>query len=454
MGAAKQYFSSETQVKLHFQRMAQLNNTPPLTLQTQSVRLDFIQYCLHQGKNLQSSTQSLDNYLKIKKTSEEVNTLEPLSQGDVNRKKLSLLFSHLSAFNYNMEGLTIEPVAVADLIRKMQDINRMTDQEIAVYLDKLIGEKIPGHETMSIDGFLNNVHTLYQNEGVNFHCYLRENFFNPLKADALKKAEPSLNYFMPDLFCQKHINTCELVTAMTVLKKIVTNFNQMQAICLDSTLPIEVTKAQTRIKELEQQFENYLKNPAELKASNIKKLAHDYQKNVEKIQIEMEKTLGKKLIPEVTPYLKKYDNHTLSTIHHLVTTRIIPDAFDLGEEELKNMLNILKDKCTPFQNEVLGAHLPMVIEKDIATNLHKNNTKPKEFLNDLKQLFLYGKSRAYTDFIVCGHALVMDICNTGALKILEHRNAKKETTTLSHNGLKDLGIPSVHNKLYVRKKRQ
>ncbi|CZG95130.1 Uncharacterised protein [Legionella pneumophila] len=449
MSGVKPYLSSEIQVKLHFQRMGQLNNPPPLVIQPQNVRLDFIQYCLSQGRNLQSPQTTLDNYLKQDKNSmpESEGSREPLLQGDINRKKLSLLFSHLSAFNYNMEGLTIEPVAVADMIKKMQDINQMNDQEVAEYLDKLIGEKIPGHDSMSIDNFLDNIHDLYKNDGVSFHCYLRENFFNPLKADAIKKAEPALNYFMPDLFCQKHINTCELVTTMTILKKVVTNFNQMQNLCLDSNnLPIEVIEAQKKIKELEQKFENHLKNPSALKEGDIKKLVLDYQKEVEKIQIEMEKSLGKKFNPEITPYLKKYDNHTLSTIHHLVTTRIMPEGFDVDEWALKNTLQA---KCTSFQNKLLSDHLPMIIEKDIVKNLHKDTANPEEkktFLDSLKQMFLYGKSRAFTDFIVCGHALVMDICNNGLLKVLEHRNARKETTVLSHHGLKDLGIQSVHDK--------
>lgn len=117
MSDVKPYLSSEIQVKLHFQRMGQLNNPPPLVIQPQNVRLDFIQYCLSQGRNLQSPQAILDNYLKQDKNSmpESEGSREPLLQGDINRKKLSLLFSHLSAFNYNMEGLTIEPVAVADM---------------------------------------------------------------------------------------------------------------------------------------------------------------------------------------------------------------------------------------------------------------------------------------------------------------------------------------------------
>ncbi|ABQ55587.1 hypothetical protein LPC_1649 [Legionella pneumophila str. Corby] len=64
MSDVKPYLSSEMQVKLHFQRMGQLNNPPPLVIQPQNVRLDFIQYCLSQGRNLQSPQATLDNYLK------------------------------------------------------------------------------------------------------------------------------------------------------------------------------------------------------------------------------------------------------------------------------------------------------------------------------------------------------------------------------------------------------
>ncbi|MDF1929741.1 hypothetical protein PGH45_06260 [Legionella pneumophila] len=61
---------------------------------------------------------------------------------------------------------------------------------------------------------------------------------------------------------------------MTILKKVVTNFNQMQNLCLDSNnLPIEVIEAQKKIKELEQKFENHLKNPSALKEGDIKKIS-------------------------------------------------------------------------------------------------------------------------------------------------------------------------------------
>lgn len=450
MGSATQYLSTETHINLHFQRMKQLNNIKPVVQETQDVRLGFIQYCLEHSKDLTTASIALNNYMaQNKATSPILETPEvPLTPEDMNRKKLALIFSHLATCNYTMGGLIIEPVAVGDLVKKIHDINSLSDKEVEDYLDKLIGKKIPGHADMSIESFLENMHTLYKNEGVRFHCYLRENFFNSLEANAIKEAGPSLNYFMPEIFCQRHINTCDLTTAMTILKTVVTNFNQMQAICLEgnTNIPIEVSNAQQKINKLEQKFEHYLDNPTLFNEEDIKQLTCDYQKEIRIIQVEMEKTFGKKFDPTIQPYLKKYENHALSTIHHVVTTRVMPDAFEVNNEKFQTLF---QNHCSSFQEKLLPKHLEIILEKDVSRNLHKDNAAPEEklgLMDHLKQMFLYGKARAFTDFIICGHYLVMDICKTGALKILEHRNDKKEVTTLSPNGLSNLGISSIYGK--------
>lgn len=120
----------------------------------------------------------------------------------------------------------------------------------------------------------------------------------------------------------------------------------------------------------------------------------------------------------------------------------MPEGFDVDDYNLKQAL---KAQQTPFQAKVLEGHLKVVVEKDIVKNLHKDNEnveEKKDFLDNIKQMFLYGKSRAFTEFVVCGHALLMDICNNGILKVIEHRNAKDESIILSKNGLSDIGIQS------------
>lgn len=439
-----QHISSETQIKLHFEHMGKGSEKKSLVFQVQNVRMDFIQHCINQGPKLKSPETELNNYLNRVANTPTQTSANPPSVGDLNRQKLSALFAHLSAFNYQMEGLVIEPVAVADLIKKMQEINRMSDEEAATYLDKLVGEKIPGQQDMPMDEFLSHVGTMYHERGVNFHCYLRENFFQPLKPQAVKEAGPALNYFMPDVFHQQHINTCELSTVMTVLKKIATNFDQMQAWCIanNEVVPEAVLESRKKIKGLEQEFEQFLKDPDAFKEKDIKKLTHEYRKELEKIQVHMEQAFGKEMSPDIVPYVKKHANHTLATIHHFITARVMPEGFDVDDYNLKQAL---KAQQTPFQAKVLEGHLKVVVEKDIVKNLHKDNEnveEKKDFLDNIKQMFLYGKSRAFTEFVVCGHALLMDICNNGILKVIEHRNAKDESIILSKNGLSDIGIQS------------
>ncbi|WP_133137445.1 hypothetical protein [Legionella rowbothamii] len=438
------HISSETEIKLHFEHMGKGSEKKPLVFQVQNVRMDFIQYCINQGPQLKSPETELNNYLNRASHASTQTSANPPSVGDLNRQKLSALFAHLSAFNYQMEGLVIEPVAVADLIKKMREINNMSDDEAAAYLDKLLGGKIPGQLDMRMDEFLLYVGGMYQEQGVNFHCYLRENFFQPLKPEAVKTSGPALNYFMPDVFHQQHINTCELSSVMTVLKKVATNFDQMQEWCManNEVMPETVLQSREKINALEQQFEQFLNNPDAFKEKDIKKLTQEYRKELEKIQVHMEQALGKEMNPEIVPYLKKHANHTLATIHHFITARVMPDGFDVEDYKLKDAL---KPHQTPFQAKVLGDHLNIIVEKDIVKNLHKDNDNPEEkkgFLDNIKQMFLYGKSRAFTEFVVCGHALLMDICNNGILKVIEHRNSKDESTILSKNGLRDIGIQS------------
>ncbi len=442
------HIAPETQIKLHFEHMGKGSEKKPLVFQVQNVRMDFIQHCINQGSKLKSPETELNNYLNRDPNAPTQTSANPPSAGDLNRQKLSALFAHLSAFNYQMEGLVIEPVAVADLVKKMQEINRMSDDEAANYLNKLMGEKIPGLQDMPMDEFLSHVGEMYQEQGVNFHCYLRENFFQPLKPEAVKEAGAALNYFMPEVFHQQHINTCELSSVMTVLKKIATNFDQMQAWCManNQTIPEAVLESREKVKALEQQFDQFLKNPDAFQEKDIKKLTHEYRKELEKIQVHMEQAFGKEMNPDIVPYVKKHANHTLATLHHFVTARVMPEGFDVDDNNLKQ---VLKAQQTPFQAKVLDGHLNIIVEKDIVKNLHKNNENAEEkqgFLDNIKQMFLYGKSRAFTDFVVCGHALLMDICNNGILKVIEHRNAKDESTILSKNGLSDIGIQSPSGK--------
>ncbi|MFJ1269906.1 hypothetical protein ACD661_15200 [Legionella lytica] len=439
-----QYISSEIQIQLHFEQMGKGSERKPLVFQVQNVRMDFIQHCINQGPKLKSPETELNNYLNREPNSPPQTSANPPSAGDLNRQKLSALFAHLSAFNYQMDGLVNEPVAVADLVKKMQEINKMSDEEATAYLNKLVGEKIPGQQDMPMDEFLSRVGGMYQEQGVNFHCYLRENFFQPLKPATVKEAGSALNYFMPEVFHQQHINTCELSSVMTVLKKIATNFDQMQAWCItnNEALPEAVLESREKIKALEQQFDQFLKNPEAFKDKDIKKLTHEYRKELEKIQVHMEQAFGKEMNPDIVPYVKKHANHTLATLHHFITARVMPEGFDVNDYSLKENL---KPHQTPFQAKVLGDHLNIIVEKDIVKNLHKDNEDVKEkngFLDNIKQMFLYGKSRAFTEFVVCGHALLMDICNNGVLKVIEHRNAKDESTILSKNGLSAIGIQS------------
>ena len=305
MASLDLYLLPETQLTLHFQRLGLLDNTYPVVLRLQSVRLDFIQYCLSQGKMLLSEKITLANYLnQQKKTATELLTpVKPLSAAD----KLSILFSHLSALNYDLEGLTIEPVALADLIRKIQEINQMNDEDVADYLNKLIGDKIPGYEKMSMEEFLNKIEELYKADGVNFHCYLRENFSTSLEVNAINSAAPSLNYFMPAVFCQQHINSCDIATTMTMLKKVVTNFNQMQTVCFSNNeeLPIELIQSREKIKDFEQQFDEFLKDPSKYQQENVHELAKNYLKEIETIQIEMEKALADNLDPDSVLFIKE-----------------------------------------------------------------------------------------------------------------------------------------------------
>ena len=68
----------------------------------------------------------------------------------------------------------------------------MSDTEATEYLNALIGDRIPGHEQMTTQEFFEQIQKQYEQNGIRFHCYLRENFFNPLQAKEIKKAQPTL----------------------------------------------------------------------------------------------------------------------------------------------------------------------------------------------------------------------------------------------------------------------
>lgn len=438
-------------LKLHFQHMSEMGADKPLVFQVQKIRLDFIQYCLTNSKKLPPNNVALDEYLSQPKesSSDSLLSTEILSPADMNRKKLSILFAHLSAFHYDLEGLTIEPVAPADLMEKIRDINEMTDDDVSEYLQKLIGEKIPGYAQMPVQDFLMGIQNCYKEEGARFHCYLRENFSNPLRAAEINEAKPTLNYFMPNVFCQQHLNTCDIVTNLSILKKIVKNFDQLQDVCFSTKpeFPREVIEARQKIAVLEKKFEAYLQNPASASPLDVKKIAHNYVDQVKVIQIQMEKRVGEIIEPSQELFLKKENNHTLATLKHLITTRIIPEGFNITNKIVENLTH---PRFTPFQQKVLENHLFMEIEKkDVVRGLHNDKSAPEvkvSFLESIKNLFLFGKSRANVDILVVSHALVMDIDGSGNLKIIEHKNGKPQTTLLSHEGLKDIGIFSSQQK--------
>ncbi len=434
----------QLKLKLHFQRMSEMSaDKKPLVFQTQTVKLGFIQYCLNKGTKLSVSEVALEQYLDQQKESpsDSLPLAETLSPADMSRKKLAILFAHLSAFHYDLDGLTIEPVTPGDLVQKIQDINLMKDDDVVNYLDKLIGEKIPGHEQMPIQDFLTEIQNRYQDEGVKFHCYLRENFSNPLDVNKIEKGQPALNYFMPTVFCQQHINTCDIATSLTMLKKIVKNFNQMQDVCFSTEIPQEVIDAQKEIAVLEQQFERFLQDPSGTPQGEIQKLTKNYHKQVEIIQTEMEKALGQVFDPECELFKKQDANHSFATVKHLVMTRIIPGGFAITNTM---MSEATQEKLTPFQRKSFDNHFDEINKTDVVKGLH-HKAKPdfkQVFLDIVKKMFLFGKTKTNTESIVCGHSLIMDIDGAGKLKIIEHKNAKPQETLLSHEGLIDIGIHS------------
>ena len=462
------YLSSKNQLKLHFEAIKQMENIEPIVLLPQTVRLDFILYCVDQSNNFSPDIDEisiLDNYLEQQSQApysslilEDSRGIEsPQTAEDLNRKKLAALFSHLSAFTYKLGDLNIEQVQPADLIQKLQEINKMTDSEAQEYLYQLIGDKIPEYDQLPMQDFLTGVQKCYQNEGINFHCYLRENFFNPLKASDIKKAAPILNYFMPTVFTQQHINSCSIATTMTMLKKVATNFNQMQAICFvkNTTLPTEVIASQSKIKALEQQFESFLKTPFTVNKKDVQNILNEYRKEVEIVQIEMEKALARLSGTETELHVKKYKNHTLATVKHLVTTLNIPDGIKVNSHILKRET---KSLLTSFQHGILTQHLTTIQKNTIVENLHNDQIDPDDkdfylytiqkdfYLYTIKKLFLDGKSKASTENCICGHSLIMDVDETGTLKIIEHKNGKTEETILSKDGFRDIGIKSSHYK--------
>ncbi|HDV5711103.1 TPA: hypothetical protein RJD49_002825 [Legionella pneumophila] len=435
MSALNSFNLDKLQISLHFQCASRINTVEPLKLKTQHSRLDFIQYCINQGKSLKSPNNVLDDYLLYQKGKIATNHSEipVLSPADINRKKLSTLFAHLSAFSYDFGELTIEPIAVNDLIKKIQYINQMDDNLVSEYLKRLISDKIPDCEQIPLLSFLEEIQKQYEHDGVNFHCYLRENFLTDLKVENIKNVEPSLNYFMPSVFCQQHINSCEIATTMTMLKKVISNYKQMQEICLrhHAPMPQSVIDAQKKIKHLEENFQKFLRDPSSYAPKAIEDLHNDYLNQVEIIQVEMEIALKNIVSPEVDLFIKKNKNHTLATLIHLVATAIIPGGIDL---EFNKLNTLFQNKVSTFQERNLKQHFEVIDKQDVVKNLHNNKAQPEEknaLIKDLKKLILFGKTKAYTESIACGHSLLMDIDGAGNLKSIEHKNSKAQETKLS-----------------------
>lgn len=429
--------------KLHFQHLTDESIVPPIKMVRDEVRLDFIQYCLDKGNTLPNSDVALLMYLG-KQNDTLVKKPEPLSEPRTNHQKLYLLFAHLSVFQYDMPGLSIEPIAVEDLIQKIRNIKNMTDSMAAEYLDKLVGTRIPNSSQISMGRFLKEVQDLYSKDGLKFHCHLRENFVQPLTPDAIVESQPTLAYFMPTVFCQQHINSCEIATSLTMLKKLMSNFNQMQQVCFNGQfkLPDAVVNAQAAIKELEKAFEDLVKpsSSSPYREVDLKNLCKLYMKKVEIIQVEMEKQMAMIAKPEWQLFLKSTKNHSLATVNHLLKTRSIPEGEIFNGDDI---YDITKGKLTAFQQVSISGHFKKFKKDDVVNCLHKDKlpVKQKEsFLEFIKTLFLFGKTRCLSETVVCGHSLIMDVDQKGHLRIIEHKNAKAEETVLSHQGLKDIGI--------------
>jgi hypothetical protein len=446
--------SPEQEIKLHFERLGQGNKSGLVALKAQNSRWDFIAYCVNAGKNLDDPQTTLNNYLEAKKNGVTGKAQDnQLSPGDMNRKKLSMLFAHLSAVHYEFGDLSIEPIPVGNLIEKLDQINKMGDEDVSEYLNKLIGHKIPAYDDMPLEDFLDNIKDQYDREGVKFHCYLRENFLSDLANDQIKEAEPILGYFMPSVFCQQHITSCEISTTLTMFKKAVSNFKQLQDICLkDRELPASVIAAQEKIKLLEIQFQKYLTDPSSVPQNDVEKLNKYYLEQIEKIQIELELALKDATEPHTEFHLKKHKNHTKASLHLFFTTGVIPKGTSSFFAFLDTVKEFAKNLFSKFQQDILGTNFEKDInKKDIVKYLHKEKLNPNEkndFVESVKTLFLYGKSKTHSDSVFFGHSLIMDIDDTGNLKLIEHKNGTPEETLLSQDVLNSIGITNKSSSKY------
>lgn len=450
MGVSKQVITEDLKLKLHFQRISKMQSEEPLRFKTQNARIDFIRYCLIRGEKLsENTTGELNQFIFYQqpKNKAQVPSNQTTQLEDMNKKKLSLLFAHLTAFNYELGDLTIEPVTPAVLIKKMNEINEMSSDKATHYLNRLIGEKIPGYEQMSPEEFLNQIAEQYKNNGLNFHCYLRENFFQPLNIESIKQAEPLLNYFMPKVFSQQHINTCVLVTQMSLSKKMTANFNQLKNTFLskEKELPEKVKEAESKLISLQNDFSDYLSTALDKNPEEIKKILHNYKKQLKIIQTELEKQILSRIAPEIQPCAKKYDNFILSVLHHLISKVTIPYGVDSWFFAIDGTVS---RQLNRFQNSLLGVIFNRFISvSEFSAKIDDKKKDPVAQLayqDQIKSIFLNGTAVCSTSFVIIWHALIMDIDEEGRLKLIEHKNSSAETTTLSTNILSEIGIKNHH----------
>lgn len=190
------YKLDDVQTQLHFQNLSKINNDQAVKLQTQDSRLGFIQYCLSQGKNLKSAEDSLDDFVRDPNPKLPVGQeiAEP-TQGDLNRQKLAALFAHNAAIGYEFGELSIEPIATNDLIKKMHEINVMSDSDAATYLQELVGHKIPASDQVDMEEFLAGIEAQYKSDGLNFHLLQDLN-----KANSSSQENPNLTKTLKNLF--------------------------------------------------------------------------------------------------------------------------------------------------------------------------------------------------------------------------------------------------------------
>lgn len=449
MSVSKQIITEDDQLKLHFQQISKMQAEEPLRLKTQNARMDFIRYCIKRGDKLSDNAPGeLEQFIFYENTPEtQPSSYHSIAQEDPNKKKLSLLFAHLAAFNYEMGDLTIEAIAPAILIKKLNKINEMKPRSAQRYLDRLIGEKIPGYKNMSTDEFLKEIATLYKNEGLTFHCYLRENFFRSLIAKSIKSAEPLLNYFMPKVFSQQHINTCVIATQLTLTKKITASFNQLKHVFLskEKELPEEVKKAESIILSLQNEFSDYLSRSSSKNPQEIKKIINEYQKQISIIQKELEVQILERYDPDFQPDAKKYDNFILSVLHHLISKITIPSSL---EPSFNAIDKFASKQFNKFQKLFIKRLFnPSIDISTFCISVYGQQKEPlqqKIYEEQIKTMFLNGNACSHTKRLNLGHQLVMNIDEEGQVKIIEHKNAKPEDTILSTNILSTIGIPTQH----------